>query len=66
MGDGELLYQHHPGLATHREGPSPLPGLLAVDWTRTGWPATMEAAVRSGYLATGQLLGRRLVRPDLA
>ena len=25
--------------------------LLAGDWTRTGWPATMEGAVRSGYRA---------------
>ncbi len=25
--------------------------LLAGDWTRTGWPATMEGAVRSGYMA---------------
>jgi zeta-carotene desaturase len=25
--------------------------MLAGDWTRTGWPATMEGAVRSGYLA---------------
>jgi squalene-associated FAD-dependent desaturase len=24
---------------------------LAGDWTRTGWPATMEGAVRSGYSA---------------
>jgi zeta-carotene desaturase len=24
---------------------------LAGDWTRTGWPATMEGAVRSGYIA---------------
>lgn len=24
---------------------------LAGDWTRTGWPATMEGAVRSGYAA---------------
>lgn len=24
---------------------------LAGDWTATGWPATMEGAVRSGYLA---------------
>ena len=29
-----------------------IPGLsLAGDWTATGWPATMESAVRSGYLA---------------
>jgi len=29
-----------------------LPNLfMAGDWTRTGWPATMEGAVRSGYRA---------------
>ena len=34
-----------------------IPGLfLAGDWTRTGWPATMEGAVRSGYLAGEALL----------
>ncbi len=43
---------------------------LAGDWTRTGWPATMEGAVRSGYLAAEALLSRkgrreRLVRPGL-
>jgi len=44
--------------------------LVAGDWTRTGWPATMEGAVRSGYLAAEALL-RRLghdvgfVQPDL-
>jgi squalene-associated FAD-dependent desaturase len=34
---------------------------LAGDWTATGWPATMEGAVRSGYLAAEALteyLGR--------
>jgi len=37
-----------------------LPGLfLAGDWTRTGWPATMESAVRSGYLAAEALLATR-------
>jgi len=31
---------------------TPIPGLfLAGDWTATGWPATMEGAVRSGTLA---------------
>jgi squalene-associated FAD-dependent desaturase len=44
--------------------------LLSGDWTATGWPATMEGAVRSGYLAAEQVLmdlGRpeRLLRPDL-
>lgn len=38
---------------------------LAGDWTRTGWPATMEGAVRSGYLAAGGVLGQRLTVPDL-
>ena len=43
---------------------------LAGDWTRTGWPATMEGAVRSGYLAAESLLSdfgqpRNLLRPDL-
>ncbi len=28
---------------------------LAGDWTATGWPATMEGAVRSGYLAAKAL-----------
>lgn len=50
---------------------SPITNLqLAGDWTRTGWPATMEGAVRSGYLAAENVLrhlGRReaLVQPDL-
>jgi len=34
---------------TSESGPGKL--ILAGDWTRTGWPATMEGAVRSGYLA---------------
>jgi len=29
---------------------------LAGDWTDTGWPSTMEGAVRSGYLAAEELL----------
>ena len=44
---------------------------LAGDWTATGWPATMEGAVRSGYLAAEAILSdcgerKRLVKPDLA
>src|SRR5213593_474305 len=38
---------------------SPIPNLfLAGDWTATGWPATMEGAVRSGYLAAEAILQR--------
>ena len=38
---------------------------LAGDWTRTGWPSTMEGAVRSGYLAAENVL-RHLGRPEAA
>jgi squalene-associated FAD-dependent desaturase len=31
---------------------------LAGDWTRTGWPATMEGAVQSGYLAAQAALAK--------
>jgi uncharacterized protein with NAD-binding domain and iron-sulfur cluster len=50
---------------------SPIAGLfVAGDWTRTGWPATMEGAVRSGYLAAEAILAQmgrpeKVVRPDL-
>lgn len=57
-----------PGVDRYRPGQaSPLFNLfLAGDWTDTGWPATMEGAVRSGYLAAEKVLGRGdLVIPDL-
>jgi squalene-associated FAD-dependent desaturase len=38
---------------------------LAGDWTATGWPATMEGAVRSGYLAA-QSLARVAGKRDAA
>lgn len=43
---------------------------LAGDWTATGWPATMEGAVRSGYLAAQAILAaagrpQTLLQPDL-
>ena len=50
---------------------TPVPNLqLAGDWTSTGWPSTMEGAVRSGYLAAGNILHHlnrpaELIRPDL-
>src|SRR6201999_863989 len=61
-----------PGVdALRPEQRTPVAGLfLAGDWTATGWPATMEGAVRSGYLAAEgilQDLGRpeSLLQPDL-
>ena len=43
---------------------------LAGDWTQTGWPATMEGAVRSGYLAAEAVLRSagapaKFLQPDL-
>jgi zeta-carotene desaturase len=43
---------------------------LAGDWTATGWPATMEGAVRSGYLAAEAVLRvagapKKFLQPDL-
>jgi squalene-associated FAD-dependent desaturase len=44
---------------------------LAGDWTDTGWPATMEGAVRSGYLAAEAVTKaagapQSFLQPDLA
>ena len=50
---------------------SPLAKLfLAGDWTSTGWPSTMEGAVRSGYLAAEAIVSdagtpRKFLQPDL-
>lgn len=42
--------------------------ILAGDYVQTGWPATMEGATRSGYLAASAVLGARhdsMVLPPL-
>jgi len=66
-------YSPRPGIDAHR----PAAGtawprvFLAGDWTASGWPATMEGAVRSGYLAAEALarsagIGNpRFISPDL-
>jgi squalene-associated FAD-dependent desaturase len=69
--------EHHatfracPGSAAHRAPPrTRLPGLvLAGAWTSTGWPPTMEGAVRSGIAAARTALvaaGRREGLPKVA
>lgn len=46
---------------------SPIQGLLlAGDWVRTGIPASMEGACRSGHLAAEQILRARRVEATLA
>ncbi len=43
---------------------TPVPGLfLAGDWTKTGWPSTMESAVRSGNLAAEAVINHLSQRP---
>jgi squalene-associated FAD-dependent desaturase len=61
-----------PGVEAHRPPQrTQIDGLfLAGDWTNTGWPATMEGAVRSGYLAAQEILAdldrpTRLICPEL-
>jgi squalene-associated FAD-dependent desaturase len=44
---------------------------LAGDWTKSGWPATMEGAVRSGYAAADEVMRTsgqqaRFLLPDIA
>lgn len=66
------VFSARPGIDACRPlQQSPIGNLqFAGDWTRTGWPATMEGAVRSGYLAAQNILSRKgversLVNPDL-
>ena len=66
-------YSPRPGIDAYRPPASTnWPRVfLAGDWTATGWPATMEGAVRSGYLAAEALTraagrkDRRFLVPDL-
>ncbi len=66
-------YSPRPGIDAYRPGTATAwPRVfLAGDWTATGWPATMEGAVRSGYLAAEAIAaatGRkdtRFLSPDL-
>jgi uncharacterized protein with NAD-binding domain and iron-sulfur cluster len=66
-------YSPRPGIEIHRPRPETVwPRVfLAGDWTATGWPATMEGAVRSGYAAAqcvARVSGRReaaFLAPDL-
>lgn len=70
--EGRATFAPRPGCDALRPGPSsPLSNFsIAGDWVQTGWPATMESAVRSGYQAAEVLLRTRGVRtpilkPDL-
>jgi squalene-associated FAD-dependent desaturase len=65
-------FSPQPGIDRYRPASlSPWPHIfLAGDWTATNWPATMEGAVRSGYLAAAEIskkagTGRNFMAPDL-
>ena len=62
-----------PGLEAHRPGNrTKVRNLfLAGDWTKSGWPATMEGAVRSGYLAAEAVAAaagapQKFIKADIA
>jgi squalene-associated FAD-dependent desaturase len=57
-----------PGTAKLRPGPrTAVPGVyLAGSWTDTGWPATMESAVRSGNAAARLALSEAPVMGEVA
>jgi uncharacterized protein with NAD-binding domain and iron-sulfur cluster len=61
-------FRQAPGTARLRPPPATnTPGLvLAGAWTATGWPDTMEGAVRSGLLAAIQLRQTVLSGPGLS
>jgi squalene-associated FAD-dependent desaturase len=62
-------YSPRPGIDAFRPAHvTEWPGVfLAGDWTATGWPATMEGAVRSGYgVAEAVLQGKKFLVPDLS
>jgi squalene-associated FAD-dependent desaturase len=58
-------FRQAPGTASLRPGPrTEIPGLyLAGAWTDTGWPATMEGAVRSGLAAAREAFAHTATRP---
>lgn len=56
----DATFAQGPGQGARRPGPTtPMRGVyLAGTWTATGWPATMESAVRSGITAAREVFGR--------
>ncbi len=70
--EASATFSPEPGVDRFRPAQTTdTPGLfLAGDWTATGWPATMEGAVRSGYLAAEAILRSantpaKFLQPDL-
>ena len=69
----KATFSAEPGLEAKRPPTATkIPNLfLAGDWTRSGWPSTMEGAARSGYQAAEAVakaagLPQKFLLPDLA
>ena len=62
--EAEATFRPKPGMNAHRVGPrSSIRNLVLTGaWTATGWPATMESAVRSGRAAARALLEEQAAR----
>jgi zeta-carotene desaturase len=63
--DPTAVLSVRPGVEAVRPGPRTAVAnlFLAGDWTATGWPSTMEGAIRSGRSAAedaARILGRPL------
>lgn len=58
--DPNSVFSVRSGSAAFRpDQKTEIPGLwLAGDWTQTGWPATMEGAILSGFSAAGRIMGQ--------
>ncbi|GAA5506420.1 hypothetical protein Rcae01_01873 [Novipirellula caenicola] len=59
--DPKSVFSIRPAVERLRPPPCPAPAklpwlCLAGDWTRTGWPATMEGAVISGIQAASSVV----------
>jgi squalene-associated FAD-dependent desaturase len=68
----KATFSPKPGVESLRpDQRSPVSNLFVCgEWTRTGWPSTMEGAARSGYLAAQYVLesegiSKSLLAPDL-
>jgi squalene-associated FAD-dependent desaturase len=71
--ENAATFSPQPGSNQWRPGQrTKIPNLfLAGDWTQTGWPATMESAVRSGYQAAEAVLAQegrylKIVQPEMS
>ncbi|QDV27872.1 15-cis-phytoene desaturase [Aureliella helgolandensis] len=60
VNDPHAVFSIRPGSLQHRPSTRLTPTIaLAGDWTNTGWPATMEGAILSGFRAAAEIAANR-------